>query len=56
MRHDRDGVYGEQRGAGAASEQAEISTPGDAANDALVPAFGRLKGAVNRLEYILGGL
>ncbi|MFJ3623258.1 MarR family winged helix-turn-helix transcriptional regulator [Streptomyces iakyrus] len=36
------------------NEQAEISTPGDAANDALVLAFGRLQGAANRLEYILG--
>ena len=44
----------EQRGGGAVKEQAEISTPGDAANDALVLAFGRLQGAANRLEYILG--
>jgi DNA-binding MarR family transcriptional regulator len=36
------------------NEQAEISTPGEAANDALVLAFGRLQGAANRLEYILG--
>ncbi|WP_159765162.1 MarR family winged helix-turn-helix transcriptional regulator [Streptomyces sp. HM190] len=35
-------------------EQAEISTPKDAANNALVLAFGRLQGAANRLEYILG--
>ncbi|MFD4511471.1 MarR family winged helix-turn-helix transcriptional regulator [Streptomyces sp. NPDC058457] len=32
----------------------EISTPEDAANNALVLAFGRLQGAANRLEYILG--
>ncbi|MEU1317183.1 MarR family winged helix-turn-helix transcriptional regulator [Streptomyces tibetensis] len=36
------------------NEQAEISTPGEAANDSLVLAFGRLQGAANRLEYILG--
>ncbi|POX54174.1 MarR family winged helix-turn-helix transcriptional regulator [Streptomyces sp. Ru72] len=35
-------------------EQLEISTPQDAANNALVLAFGRLQGAANRLEYILG--
>ncbi|MFF4117544.1 MarR family winged helix-turn-helix transcriptional regulator [Streptomyces sp. NPDC001714] len=35
-------------------EGAEISTPEDAANNALVLAFGRLQGAANRLEYILG--
>ncbi|MFD5539720.1 MarR family winged helix-turn-helix transcriptional regulator [Streptomyces sp. NPDC127079] len=35
-------------------ERAEISTPKDAANNALVLAFGRLQGAANRLEYILG--
>ncbi|MER6126705.1 MarR family transcriptional regulator [Streptomyces sp. NPDC001795] len=35
-------------------EQVEISTPHDAANNALVLAFGRLQGAANRLEYILG--
>lgn len=32
----------------------EISTPKDAADDELVLAFGRLQGAANRLEYILG--
>lgn len=32
----------------------EISTPRDAANNPLVLAFGRLQGAANRLEYILG--
>ncbi len=36
------------------SEQAEISTAKEAANHALVLAFGRLQGAANRLEYILG--
>ncbi|WP_007514153.1 MarR family winged helix-turn-helix transcriptional regulator [Pseudofrankia saprophytica] len=35
-------------------EQAEISTARQAANDELVLAFGRLQGAANRLEYILG--
>ncbi|BEL06934.1 MarR family winged helix-turn-helix transcriptional regulator [Actinoplanes sichuanensis] len=35
-------------------EQAEITTAGDAANHELVLAFGRLQGAANRLEYILG--
>ncbi len=36
-------------------EQAEeISSPREAANNALVLAFGRLQGAANRLEYILG--
>ncbi|WP_149828473.1 MarR family winged helix-turn-helix transcriptional regulator [Streptomyces tailanensis] len=34
--------------------QAEISTAEEAANNALVLAFGRLQGAANRLEYILG--
>ncbi|MCF1592691.1 MarR family winged helix-turn-helix transcriptional regulator [Streptomyces muensis] len=35
-------------------ERAEISSPKEAANNALVLAFGRLQGAANRLEYILG--
>ncbi|MFC9132044.1 MarR family winged helix-turn-helix transcriptional regulator [Streptomyces sp. NPDC057099] len=35
-------------------EQAEIATPAEAANNALILAFGRLQGAANRLEYILG--
>ncbi|MFC9685528.1 MarR family winged helix-turn-helix transcriptional regulator [Streptomyces sp. NPDC056948] len=35
-------------------EHAEISTPAEAANNALILAFGRLQGAANRLEYILG--
>ncbi|NUP36463.1 MAG: MarR family transcriptional regulator [Streptomyces sp.] len=35
-------------------EQADISSAKDAANDPLVLAFGRLQGAANRLEYILG--
>jgi DNA-binding MarR family transcriptional regulator len=35
-------------------EGAEISTPEEAADHALVLAFGRLQGAANRLEYILG--
>jgi DNA-binding MarR family transcriptional regulator len=36
------------------SEQDGISTAKDAADDALIVAFGRLQGAANRLEYILG--
>ncbi|KUO16070.1 MarR family winged helix-turn-helix transcriptional regulator [Streptomyces dysideae] len=35
-------------------ERAEISTAKEAAADELVLAFGRLQGAANRLEYILG--
>jgi DNA-binding MarR family transcriptional regulator len=35
-------------------ERAEISTAKEAADDELVLAFGRLQGAANRLEYILG--
>ncbi|WP_037682516.1 MarR family winged helix-turn-helix transcriptional regulator [Streptomyces griseus] len=35
-------------------EQAEISTPEEAADNELVLAFGRLQGAANRLEYLLG--
>ncbi|MEY9996282.1 DNA-binding MarR family transcriptional regulator [Streptomyces sp. V4I8] len=35
-------------------EQAGISSPKEAADNALVLAFGRLQGAANRLEYILG--
>ena len=46
-------VEDESGGDGAAG-QAEISTPSEAANNALVLAFGRLQGAANRLEYILG--
>ncbi|WUO60379.1 MarR family transcriptional regulator [Streptomyces sp. NBC_00280] len=34
--------------------RAEISSAEEAANNALVLAFGRLQGAANRLEYILG--
>ncbi|MFE9440832.1 MarR family winged helix-turn-helix transcriptional regulator [Streptomyces sp. NPDC006602] len=36
------------------SENAGISTAKEAANHGLVLAFGRLQGAANRLEYILG--
>ncbi|WP_406131515.1 MarR family winged helix-turn-helix transcriptional regulator [Streptomyces sp. NBC_00989] len=36
------------------SEQAEIKTPKEAADHELILAFGRLQGAANRLEYILG--
>lgn len=36
------------------SEQANISTAKEAADHELVLAFGRLQGAANRLEYILG--
>ncbi|WP_327718301.1 MarR family transcriptional regulator [Streptomyces sp. NBC_00490] len=35
-------------------ERVEISTAKEAAGDELVLAFGRLQGAANRLEYILG--
>jgi len=35
-------------------EQAGISTAKDAADHELVLAFGRLQGAANRLEYVLG--
>jgi DNA-binding MarR family transcriptional regulator len=35
-------------------ESAEIATAKDAADNELVLAFGRLQGAANRLEYILG--
>ncbi|WP_329126259.1 MarR family winged helix-turn-helix transcriptional regulator [Streptomyces sp. NBC_01465] len=35
-------------------EQVEITTAKDAADHELVLAFGRLQGAANRLEYILG--
>ncbi|TDC83581.1 MarR family transcriptional regulator [Micromonospora sp. KC606] len=35
-------------------EQAEISTAKEAADHELILAFGRLQGAANRLEYILG--
>ncbi|WP_426367605.1 MarR family winged helix-turn-helix transcriptional regulator [Streptomyces sp. E-08] len=36
------------------AEQARISTAKEAADNDLVLAFGRLQGAANRLEYILG--
>jgi DNA-binding MarR family transcriptional regulator len=36
------------------AERAEISTAKDAADNELVLAFGRLQGAANRLEYVLG--
>jgi DNA-binding MarR family transcriptional regulator len=35
-------------------KRAEISTAKEAADNELVVAFGRLQGAANRLEYILG--
>lgn len=35
-------------------EAVDIETPQDAAANALVLAFGRLQGAANRLEYLLG--
>jgi hypothetical protein len=35
-------------------EPADVSTAKDAADNELVLAFGRLQGAANRLEYILG--
>ncbi|WP_030322748.1 MarR family winged helix-turn-helix transcriptional regulator [Streptomyces sp. NRRL B-3229] len=39
---------------GEQDAQREITTAKQAADDALVLAFGRLQGAANRLEYILG--
>jgi DNA-binding MarR family transcriptional regulator len=36
------------------AEHTEISTAKDAADNELVLAFGRLQGAANRLEYVLG--
>ncbi|GAA2710785.1 MULTISPECIES: MarR family transcriptional regulator [Streptomyces] len=36
------------------AREKEIATAEQAANDGLVLAFGRLQGAANRLEYILG--
>lgn len=39
---------------GQRREPAEISTAKDAADHGLILAFGRLLGAANRLEYILG--
>ncbi|WP_405876407.1 MULTISPECIES: MarR family winged helix-turn-helix transcriptional regulator [unclassified Streptomyces] len=36
------------------NERAEISTAKEAADHELILAFGRLQGAANRLEYILG--
>ncbi len=44
----------DRTGGGDVGEQAEISSPKEAADNALVLAFGRLQGAANRLEYILG--
>jgi DNA-binding MarR family transcriptional regulator len=38
----------------AVADQVEISTAKEAADHELVLAFGRLQGAANRLEYILG--
>ncbi len=35
-------------------ERVEISTAKEAADDGLITSFGRLLGAANRLEYILG--
>ncbi|MGW2523466.1 MarR family winged helix-turn-helix transcriptional regulator, partial [Streptomyces sp. NPDC001617] len=35
-------------------EQADIRTAKEAADHELILAFGRLQGAANRLEYILG--
>lgn len=36
------------------ADQTEIATAQEAAGDGLILAFGRLQGAANRLEYILG--
>jgi DNA-binding MarR family transcriptional regulator len=41
-------------GCAAVEENVDISTAKDAANHALILAFGRLQGAANRLEFILG--
>ncbi|WP_329128119.1 MarR family winged helix-turn-helix transcriptional regulator [Streptomyces sp. NBC_01465] len=41
-------------GGGTVDEPVEITTAKDAAGHELVLAFGRLQGAANRLEYILG--
>jgi len=40
--------------AGSEAERVGISTAKDAADHELVLAFGRLQGAANRLEYVLG--
>jgi DNA-binding MarR family transcriptional regulator len=36
------------------ADETEVSTAGEAADNELILAFGRLQGAANRLEYILG--
>lgn len=43
-----------ERNCGSMDEQASISTAKEAADHDLVVAFGRLQGAANRLEYIVG--
>jgi DNA-binding MarR family transcriptional regulator len=54
-RHDRyGGTRDDERGGAAVGEEAEIRTAKDAADHELILAFGRLQGAANRLEYILG--
>jgi DNA-binding MarR family transcriptional regulator len=54
----RDDRYGgtrdDTRGGEAVSEQAGIRNAKEAADHELILAFGRLQGAANRLEYILG--
>ncbi|GAA2767038.1 hypothetical protein GCM10010103_60790 [Streptomyces paradoxus] len=45
---------GPARSRGNGSSATGARMPGHAANDALVLAFGRLQGAANRMEYILG--
>ncbi len=45
---------GWRKGGAAVGEQTEITTAREAANHGLILAFGRLQGAANRLEYILG--
>jgi len=45
---------GDERGCGAVSEHSAITTAKEAADHELILAFGRLQGAANRLEYILG--
>jgi DNA-binding MarR family transcriptional regulator len=47
-------VQGRGEGRRAVGEEAEIGTAKEAAGHELILAFGRLQGAANRLEYILG--
>jgi DNA-binding MarR family transcriptional regulator len=49
-----DEMRGGEKGGGDVDGKTEISTAKEAADNPLVLAFGRLQGAANRLEYILG--